>query len=316
MNKTFRYSLIISILCSGDGIYAWEKFSMQRVYAFFGKYTNEAIEEKEYRLEKPGTLSLYNIDGNITITTEWKRDTICLKAIKKAAKPEELEMFSIKSERTDQFDGHHLKIMTACSNKAAKGAIDFNLIVPADVKLELHTERGLIKVQDVNGPISATTISGNIELKNVAGTVVAQTDESGSIAIFNAQGNVKATTNKGDITVADASKSVIACTKKGNITTACATVPSTSKIVLNAENSGAITLALPSAVNATLQGKTAKGTLTSDHYVTLKPFTTKLTRKTRRELEKQVDGVLGTGEADIRLTCNSGNIKIVETKAS
>ena len=289
---------------------------MQRVYAFFGKYTNEAVIEKEYKLEKPGTLAINNIDGDISITTEWKRDTVALRAFKKTSKKEDLEVFSIKTNREDQFDGHHLTLTTACSNKAAKGSVNYSLIVPAHVTLNLHTERGNIHVQDVNGAVSVSTISGNIDLKNVTNTIVALADEAGSIVIDTAKGNVKATTNKGDIKIIDAAKSVLASAKKGNILTTCNNVPSTSKIVLNSEIQGGITLSLPTSVNASLQGKTVKGKLTSDHFVTIKPFTTKLNRQTRRDFERQVDGIIGTGEADIRLTSNSGNIKILETKTS
>ncbi len=316
MKKTIETCLIISIICSSSFATAWPKFSMQRVYAFFGKYTNEAVIEKEYKLEKPGTLSINNIDGDINITTEWKRDTVALKAIKKASKEADLEVFSVKTNRENQFDGHHLTLTTACSNKTAKGSINYSLVVPAHVTLNLHTERGNIHVQDVNGAVTVSTINGNIDLKNVTNTIIAQSDEVGSILIDTAKGNVKATTNKGDIKIVDAAKSVLATAKKGNIITACNEVPSTSKIVLNSEFQGGITLALPTSVNATLQGKTMKGRLTSDHYVTIKPFTTKLNRQTRRDFERQVDGVIGTGEADIRLTSNSGNIKILETKIS
>jgi hypothetical protein len=292
------------------------KFSLDRVYSLFGKYSNEAIIEKTYQIAKPATLTINNIDGDINITTEWKRDSICLKAVKKAAKEEQLDLLSIKTKHDTRFDGNNLTLKTVYTSKDAKGSITYNLIVPNNITLNLHTDRGIIRVNDVNGAIIATTQLGNIELKNIGNTITAQTEEQGTILIEKAQGNIKATTNKGDITITDASKSIIATTQKGNITTACTEVPATSKIVLNSQASGGIMLALPSTVNATLQGKTAHGKLTSDHYVTIKPYTTKLGKAARREFEKQVDGILGTGEAEIHVTSNHGNIKIIETKTT
>lgn len=315
MKRTILFSTLISLhsitLTLGSG-----KFSLDGIYSLFGKYSNEAVVEKEYRITKPATLTINNIDGDIIITTEWKRDSICLKATKKATKEELLNEFSIKAKHEERFDGNHLTLKTTCPHKEIKGSITYNLIVPTHIALNLHTDRGVIRVNDVNGPVVATTQIGNIELKNVGNTITAQTEENGSIHIEKAQGNIKATTNKGDIMIADASKSIIANTQKGNIITTCSEVPPTSKIVLNSEASGGITLALPSTVNATLQGKTTRGRLTSDHYVTIKPFTTKLTKHTRREFERQVDGILGTGEADIRVSSNNGNIKIIETKTT
>lgn len=291
------------------------KFSLDGISSWFGKYNNETIVEKEYKIASPATLTINNTDGDINITTEWKRDSICLKAAKKVAKEEYNNDFTIKAKHEERFNGNNLTLKTICTHKDAKGSITYNLVVPTNITLNLHTDRGIIRVNDVNGPVVATTQIGNIELKNVGNTITVQTEENGSIRIEKAQGNIKATVNKGDIFIAEASKSIIATTQKGNIFTSCCEVPPTSKIALNSEVSGTVTLALPTTVNATLQGKTTKGRLTSDHYITMKPFTTKLTKHTRRELEKQVDGILGTGEADIRVSC-SGHIKILETKTT
>ncbi len=188
--------------------------------------------------------------------------------------------------------------------------------MPTNIALNLHTDRGAIHANDINGPIVATTQIGDIELKNIGNTITAQTEESGIIRIEKAQGNVKAITNIGDIFITDASKSIIAnAQKKGNIYTTCTEVPPTSKIALNSDVKGTITLTLPSTVNATVQGKTARGRFTSDHYITIKPFTTKLNKYTRKELERQIDGIIGTGEADIRVSSN-GDIKLRETKTT
>ncbi len=318
MKRSILFSTLISLhsitLTLGSG-----KFSFEGISSLFGKHNNEDVVEKEYKITKPetATLTINNIDGDINITTEWKRDSICLKATKKAAKEQDLTEFSIKAKHEERFNGNHLTLKTVCSHKEIKGSITYNLIVPTNIALNLHTDRGLIRVHDVNGTVVATTQIGNIELKNVGNTITAQIEENGEINIEKAHGNIKATTNKkGNITIADANKSIIATTQKGNICTSCLEVPPTSKIVLNSQASGDIKLSLPSTVNATLQGKTTRGRLTSDHYVTIKPFTTKLTKHTRRELERQVDGIIGTGEADIRVSSNHGNIKILETKTT
>ncbi len=309
--------ILLSTLLSLPSItltWGFGKFSMNRVYSWFGKYSNEGVIEKEYQIANPASLTVNNIDGNIIITTDGKQDAVCLKAIKKTAKEEDLNNFSVHASREDRFDGHHITLSTACVQKGIKGSVTYNLMVPNHISLNLHTDRGTVRVQDVNGRVVVNTINGAIELNNIANIINAQTEESGTIRIDKVSGNIKATANKGDIIINNANKSIIATTQKGNIITTCNEVPATSRIVLSSESNGGITLALPSSVNATLQGKTNKGKFFSDHYVTIKPFTTKLTKQTRRELEKQVDGILGTGEADIRLTSNNGNIKIVETK--
>lgn len=314
-----KYSIVFISIFSIHSItlpHNLRKFSLNTVYSWFGKYTNEVIIEKEYQVAKPAILTINNITGDIVITTEWQQDSICLKAIKKTAKQEDLDTLTITAKRKERFNGNHLTLTTACSNKNARGAIDYHLIVPAHIALNLRTDYGQVQVNNVNGPLIITTKNGNIQLSNVGNTVTAQTEETGMIHIEKARGNIKATTNKGDIVISDATKSITAHTQKGNIITACNDVPAKSRIVLNSQESGGITLALPTSINATVLGKTTRGRLTSDHYITIKPFTTKLTKQARKDLEKQVDGIIGTGDADIRLMSNNGNIKILEMKTT
>lgn len=312
MKKHLLFTL--PLLCSITTGSALGKMSFDRLYGFFGKYNHETVVEKEFELKPSGLLVINNTIGNVTITTEWQRNTMCLKAIKKATKPEDLELMHV-NVRQDEAN-NEFTIDSAYDDDTLKGCIDYELIVPAQTKLQLNADNGTIKVNDTKGEVTATTLNGDIEIRNTTNTITAQTEENGTITISNAQGNIKAITNKGNISIHGARKSIIATTQKGNIFTDCINVPATSCIVLNAESSGAIDLQLPSSVNATLHGKTAKGRLTSDHYITLKPFTTKLTRQTRKEFEKQVNGIIGTGEADIRITSNNGNIRILETQTS
>lgn len=311
MKKTIL--LNVTLLCMITTGTIFGKLSFDRLYGFFGKYNHEFIVEKEFELAQPGTLVINNTDGNITITTEWQRNTICLKAIKKTTKEEDLSVININANHDEA--ANELTI-NAVYDKTIKGCVDYQLIVPAQTTLKLSADHGSIKVNDAKGQVNATTLHGDIEINNTTNTVTAQTEENGSIYISMAHGDVKATTNKGNITIEDAQKGIYATTQKGNIVTSCTQVPATSRIVLNAEMAGAIELKLPNNVNATLHGKTSKGRLTSDHYITIHSFTTKLTKQARRDLEKQVNGTLGTGEADIRVTSNNGNIKILETKTS
>ena len=80
----------------------WGKLSLERVYAFFGKYSHEAVVEDEFQLAQPGTLHLKNNTGNIVITTEWKRNSICLKAVKRAVKENDLSAIHIDVHRNPE----------------------------------------------------------------------------------------------------------------------------------------------------------------------------------------------------------------------
>jgi len=284
--------------------------SFKKVSAFFGNFPYEQVLQKEYKIEKQGTLIIENIDGPITIATGWKKNTIFLKVIKKSNKPEQLPHIHIVDK---QVTLDKLTIKTEYVQTKAKGLVEYELIVPTDIHLQISiTSQGAIKIKEIQGPIAAITNQGNIEIIKTNNTIYAQVTKTGSITVDQAHGAISATAHHGDITIDHSYQSVFATTTKGHISVACNKVPSTSLIRLET-NSGLITLALPSTINASFKGKTARGTITSNHYLTLKPCTTKLNNLAWSRFKKEVDGILGTGEAEIKCRNNHGNIKIVET---
>jgi len=315
--KKLSVSLLCLVLVSSSiASEPWyRKLSLHRVTDFFKFNKHEAVIEKEFKLEKPGMLTVHNADGSISITTEWNRKEVRMKAIKRAGKEENLKALAVQAKHKKHPGGDSLLISSA-ANTNVNGTIDYQFIVPANMKLNLHTETGNIHVQDVKGPVVAKAINGDIHVGKIAHGVSAQTEESGSIIIEKAQDNIKAVANgKGNIIIKDATKNVVATTQKGNIETVCNKIPAKGAIKLHSELSGAITLAMPSSANATVVGKTERGRLTSDLDITMKPFTTKLNRQARRDLERSVNGILGAGGTEIQLSSNSGNIRIVETEA-
>jgi len=284
--------------------------SFKKVSAFFGSFPYEEMLQKEYKIEKKGTIIIENIDGPITITTGWKKNTIFLKAIKKSNKPEQLPYIHIVDKQTDL---DKLVIKTEYVQTRTKGLVEYELIIPTDMRLQVSiTNQGAINIREIQGPISAMTKQGDIEIIKTNNIIHAQIAKTGSINIGQAQGAISATAHYGDITIDHSYQSIIATTTKGHISVTCNRVPSTSSIRLET-NSGLITLALPTTINASFKGKTAHGTITSNHYLTLKPCTTKLNNMAWSRFKKEVDGILGTGEAEIKCRNNHGNIKIVET---
>jgi len=315
---------LVSLICLGTTMVASEtpqakesflKRTKDKVFGFFSNYNFEQTEDKEYAVSNPGTLTLNNFDGNITIRTNWNQNAVCVKAIKRTNKEEMLPDIRVKSAQQQVNGQDDLTIATVYANDGVKAQVDYELIVPSEMRLQLTTHRGMIVVNDVNGSVAASTTHGNIEINNTHQLVVAQTQKSGSILIKDSKGPIQATTCSGNITIKDASDNIVACAERGTIKSMCSTVPQTGSIKLETA-SGSIVLGLPTEANATIRGRTERGTVMSDHYVRLMPRETKLNRRTWNQFKKEIDGILGSGEANIELSCKSGNIKILETKTA
>jgi hypothetical protein len=286
------------------------KFSFKKITSWFAAKQSEEILEKAYDIEEGKKLRVENIDGNITVKTDPNQLTIALRATKRVQEEEQLANLSIVSE----YNNDNLVLRTEYTKEEISGAqVDYELSVPANIKLHLITQNGKINVNEAHSPVVATTINGDIAFGNTYNSVKLETKETGAVRIDEAQANVYATTCNGAIAIDKSYKNVIAHVEKGNISLNCIEVPTKSTIRLNT-NSGTIQLALPNETNARLKGKTDRGTLISDHYITLHEQTTQLNRKAWTRFKKEVDGMLGSGEAHIEVHTASGNVKIKETK--
>jgi hypothetical protein len=266
---------------------------------------------EEHAPQKASLLTVKNKSGNITIKTDSQHDTIFLKATRKSYEKEDLTKVTFKCK----VQGQEIFVEAQYDTQIVDGIIDFDLVVPHTLAINVHTDEGSVKICQSHSPIKASTEKGAIEIVHAHNSVDATTHEKGAITFYQPEGRIKAQTTNGNIVVFDAQNSVIANTNYGSIEFFAKEIPSTSSIKL-ASNSGSIVLHLPPDVNADLQASTKYGTITSDHFITLKPHTTQLNRTAWKRLQKEVEGTLGSGEAQIIVSSVRSDIKLLEAKVS
>ncbi|MCK5632113.1 DUF4097 family beta strand repeat protein [bacterium] len=284
------------------------KFSFDSIKSYFFKKSHQNSIQKEFPIKSPKLLTLKNLHGNISIT-QWKQNSIQMKATQEANKKEELTTIDIETKISKK----KIAIKTVQKEPTKNELfVHYELIIPEQVKINVATEYGNISIDHINAATKAKTKNGDIYITNNKGIVLAQTD-TGSITINNSCGNIRATTGKGNITIDKSSKNIIAHATKGTIYTTCQKIPSLNTVKLSTQ-SGNIFLSLPNKIDAHLQAETKKGKLTCEHYITLKPQTVQLNKKTWAQVKKEVYGTFGTGNANIKLNVGSGNIKILKTK--
>jgi len=307
MNRIYKFYTIflISFLFYQTSLC---KLSLEGIYNnFFSKPVKQTFQ-KELELSKNGTLSIKNIYGNINIKTNWEKNSIMLQATKQISKKENPDDTIIKIDK--QLAKNKIVIKTEYKNNKTKSPVNYELIVPNNIIANLETKNGNITIKHTEGSINAHTEKGVIKISETKGTIVANVVR-GNIFIDQSDGNIEVSTKYGNIHIADATKNVSATTQSGHIKSACKHIPSVGSVEL-ATGSGNISLALPSKTNAELKARTAKGVLLSEHFITLKPQTTTLDRYAWGRFKREVDGSLGSGESIIKLSSNSGNIKILK----
>lgn len=302
------------ILCIFSIIYTQStiaEFSFKKILnsVMPSKTIQDTIFE-EYNPQKISLFTLKNKRGNIMISVDDSQKTIFLKAIKKAFKQEDLGKLTFQQKIV----GPEFIIDITYDAASIDGSIDFEVIMPSQLAINVSSEEGSVIIKNTHAPARISTSKGTIEVINAYNTVDAMTQEKGSITFHKPHARIKAQTNSGNIFIHDAQGTVMADTHYGSIEMYAKEVPSTSTINLTTI-SGSIMLHLPPDVNADLKAYTKYGMITSDHFITLKPQTTQLNRQAWKRLQKQVDGILGTGEAQIKLSSVRSNIKLLEIKA-
>jgi DUF4097 and DUF4098 domain-containing protein YvlB len=147
------------------------------------------------------------------------------------------------------------------------------------------------------------------------------TQSTGDVTINGVENDVDVSLEKGSIDIKGTAKTVIAKTGNGSITLRQRKLTDTNSIFLQAHK-GNIALYLPSETPALLQANVGKGTIMSDHPVTM-TLTTKLNKQAWKRLERDVSGTIGTTKendesgtmkalAPITLEATAGNIEIRE----
>lgn len=273
-------------------------------------YIDDTVIRK-YPLGPQSALTLSNDQGNITVRAR-KQSGAILHATKRAAKPEHLEHLRIedKINSTPNRSRESVTAQTKITAENIRGAVDYELIVPLDCALNLTTNRGNIMIEGTQAPVVARTVQGSVEAHHIKGSLTIAIEDSGNITLDHCTDNNRLSTHYGNIMVCDAHKNVIAqIYGKGNINVACAHMSPTNLIDLNTQ-SGSINLALPDKANASISGKTARGTLVCDHHITLNRRTTALNKSAWEQFRREVDGVIGKEGGKIALSSMRGNIKI------
>ena len=284
------------------------KFSFKKITDIFKRKSHEELFDKEFQLEDTGVLNIENINGTIHIKSAADQHRVCVKALKRSPKEEMLAQIKI-------IDHHaangHITLKTTYLDETTKGSVDYELIVPTDMALHLSTNRGNILIEQAKGEIWASTEHGNISVHDSKGAVNAVSRKSGSIYISEAQGKVKASAYNGSISMEGTKNTVVARTNRGKINVACADIPENSTVAL-ATKSGHVALTLPNPVHAKIKARTERGHVTCAHEITLKSQKTRLDREAWSLFKKEVEGKLGKGSANILLSANYGNIKILK----
>jgi len=148
--------------------------------------------EFDFELNAGGTLSVENINGDITITAGPGR-AVHVIATKKAGSQSYLDGMDIQinaDEDRVSIRTQHPKSSNRWFGHGDKsGSVTYEIIAPADVNLDsIDTVNGEIEIAGISGDVSADTTNGDIHLTGLTGNLEADTVNGSIDATFDKLG--------------------------------------------------------------------------------------------------------------------------------
>lgn len=299
----FFLTMFISIITTINTMHA-DFFNP--ISSFFGGKPYETIIEKDYTLENNGRISIKNTHGNIYVKTGLDKKSVAIRAIKRAKAQEHLDHMHIIEEEVNQTK---LMLRTAYDYEKVKGTVDYVITIPKNALLQLNTDTGDIDIHQVHGTIVAATGSGNIIVEQPTDKVKATITQQGNITINQPKGNVQAMSNKGTVQIRDSIGNLSANVNQGKIDIRCKSLPAKREIRCSIKQ-GNILLYLPQNIQSSIIADTIEGTITSVQPITLKPLTTPLNNDYWAYVKKHINGYINGEDASIKLSTTHGDIKL------
>ncbi|MDT5269697.1 MAG: hypothetical protein QOH49_1883 [Acidobacteriota bacterium] len=233
----------------------------------------ELTEEfhQTYTLAAGGRVSLSNINGAVKVQT-WERAEVKVDAVKRAYTAERLREAQIKVDASS----NRVRIETEYPDSTLRwsdrdGERHEN---PANVEYTLTVPRG-VNIDEIN------LINGNLSIAGVAGPV-------------------KASSINGHLTAVGLSGPVNLSVVNGRLEATLDRLSDAGDVNLSAVN-GPLVVTLPSDANATLRASTVHGGITNDFNLPV---------RVGEYVGRDLEGRIGTGGADVRLSNVNGSVNI------
>jgi len=172
--------------------------------------------EKEYKVQKNGSLIMDNVNGDITIST-WDKNVVKIHETRKmdVYTKEEAEAIFKDAQAIYSQQGNTVRVGAEESYRSYMSS-KFSVYLPGEFNVDLSTKGGDISITELKGTASLSTSGGDIALIRVDGKVDAQTS-GGDVTIEKNTKEVSVKTSGGDIDILDVMGEVVAKTSGGDI---------------------------------------------------------------------------------------------------
>jgi len=163
------------------------------VLLFFVVLASGETTRKEYRFKvgRRASISIINQYGPISVKSGPKKQILVVAVI-----------YSDKVEIDQSRSGNRLAVASHLLEGADAnlGRVDYEVQIPADASVSLHSATGLIHVEKIRGDIEVEGNTANVDVRDVSSTHVHIKTLNGAVTLANLRdGHVEVTSVSGDV---------------------------------------------------------------------------------------------------------------------
>jgi DUF4097 and DUF4098 domain-containing protein YvlB len=262
-------------------------------------YTDE--DDWDFEGSRVSSIHAETVNGAIIVEGQ-DSDRIRVKAFKeiRATSINKAQEFCDKVEVKAIVRGERLEINHNPPRfpKNVYGSVRYEICVPHDMKLDLHTVNGKVRVEAIRGALYVTTTNGSIHVNDYQGDAQMSTT-NGSIAVSKINGQLNVDTTNASIKVEEMALLGPSAFTTTNGSVEVHVVDGVAPIKMKTTN-GSIRLGLPDPFDGALDAATTNSSIYTDIPIRTTAFKA-----------KHVIGELGKGgDARVELQTTNGSIRI------
>jgi hypothetical protein len=265
-------------------------------------------EEKKFAVTGPAQLALSTFDGSIEVRG-WDRNEVRAEVEKRGPDQATVDRIQVKATQngnTITLDVEKPSPLTTTGFQRSPSA-SLVVTVPLQTSITARSGDGSITIRRVNGKVDLDTDDGSVRVEEVKGDLTVRTAD-GSVHTRGVDGRTKVNTGDGTIGVEGVLTGLELETRDGSIDVTARQGSTMASEWSVTTGDGSIRLEVPEGFNADLDAQSADGRVRVDKLADQAPATD--AREERDRDRSIARGKLGAGGKPLRLRSGSGSITV------
>jgi len=326
--KKMTFVLSASLIVLGAAEVPAQPLQLVRLYQ--GRRAPEDTDRlsRKLRIGRDGRVSISNVSGDIVVSAG-SNDEVSIDAIKRGSRGDFDRVRIVVDDRPGRVD---IRTDYGPSWNGNNVSVDYNVTVPADVSLDVHSVSGRIRVDGVKGSIRLGSVSGNITsantpkieyLRTVSGEItLGNIAHEGTLSVSSVSGNIAlngvktrtldVNTVSGEIRLRDAAVEALTAKSLSGGFEYAGTLEKSGRYDVNS-HSGSVRFSLGDNTGFELNAGSFSGSIRSDFSMTIGGDRNPNIRsggRGRRGPGDSLQATYGDGSASLNLRTFSGSIVI------